>query len=325
MHALRLIPMMLAMAATPAPVPPAPDLANVRAFAVHEGEALWPGYGHAPFGFLLLEPKVETLLCDRGNPAGFSAAVHDPATGCERRTRPRSTLPGNLLAAMPMFGDDGTIVMGTPAATGRTRSAWLRTILHEHFHQYQYALPGHDARVAALDLAGADTGGMWMLNYPFPYASAPAARAHAAAARALLAAIEARGTSRFLPAFDHYLAARHAFAASVDRRAWRYFEFELWQEGVARWTELELGSRYPDPRVRAATAALLHETIQELRAPDLARDRRVAVYATGAGEAMLLQACASSWRSQYPEALALRPLLERARANCAGTADNSKK
>ena len=39
------------------------QLAEVRGFARVQGEALWPGYGTAPFEFLLVEAKEETLLC----------------------------------------------------------------------------------------------------------------------------------------------------------------------------------------------------------------------------------------------------------------------
>ena len=311
--------MMSLAAAAPAPEPGVeigPALAQARAFAAGTGEALWPGYGAAPFGFLLLEPDREILLCRPDPPSGFEPDGTDPATGCPRLRRGRTELPAGLLAALPMFGPPAVIVMGTPATTGRARAAWLRTILHEHFHQWQWSLPDNQKRVAALDLAGADRSGMWMLNFPFPYESAPAGAAYAAASNALADALEKRGRPGFAAAFDSYLAARRRFAASVSAREWRYLDFELWQEGVARWSEIQLGKAYPDLAVRDAAAALEKATLASLRKPDLKAQRRELAYPFGAGEAMLMSACGPQWRRAYPKVLGMTALLTLARRSC---------
>ena len=51
----------------------------------------------------------------------------------------------------------------------KTSTPWVVTMLHEHFHQLQDSQPNVFQDVMALDLAGGDQTGMWMLNYPFPY------------------------------------------------------------------------------------------------------------------------------------------------------------
>ena len=63
------------------------ELAAVRQEARSSGEAIWPGYGSAPFGFLLIDGETETLLCQAA-PDGFTPAAWDEATGCERHSRP---------------------------------------------------------------------------------------------------------------------------------------------------------------------------------------------------------------------------------------------
>src|ERR1700684_651470 len=91
------LPLVLGAAATPAEqVGLGGQLAKVRAFARTRGEALWRGYGTAPFGFLLVGADTETLLCQPGAPQGFTDAGHDPETGCTRMTRPKSGLPASL-------------------------------------------------------------------------------------------------------------------------------------------------------------------------------------------------------------------------------------
>jgi hypothetical protein len=304
----------IALAATPAQGSVldtlGPEIARIRSVARTGGEAVWPGFGAAPFGFLLLEPGAETLLCHPSAPAGFTPASRDEATGCDRRVRPRGHMPGSWLAAMPLFGPPATIVMGTPAATGLTLPRWRSTILHEHFHQWQYALPDYYARVAALDLSGGDETGMWMLNFAFPYADPGVAAAHAAASRALAEAVAARGTPAFRERLNAYLARRRAFAGAAGERNWRYFEFQLWQEGVARWSEIAISRAWPDPAMRAEADTYEAEIRASLAAPDLARQQRVAVYAMGAGEAMLLEAARPGWRARYPAVLALGPLFD---------------
>lgn len=305
-----------------APTSPAssPDvgaaITQVRSFAASDGDKLWPGYGGAPLGFLLVAGDKEELLCSASVPNGFRPDGTDPASGCARYVRARSGLPDTLLAAMPLFGPPEVIVMGTPQTTGRPVPDWTRTILHEHFHQWQGSLPQFYARVAALDLTGDDKSGMWMLNFPFPYSEPVVVSAFNDASRALGVAVDARGKPGFRTAFANYLVARAKLATSVGEKNWHYAELELWKEGVARWTEIELGKRYPDPSVRASAIQLEQKTRAWLDKPDIAGSRREFVYPYGASEAMLLEACGPGWRSDYPKELALGPMLERASRSC---------
>jgi hypothetical protein len=175
----------------------APDvgqsIAQARSFARTRGDALWPGYGSAPFGFLLVSKDEEQLFCRQSVPNGFRPRGTDSATGCKRYVRTRSGLPDSLLAAMPVFGLPSTIVMGTPQSTGRSEADWTRTILHEHFHQWQDFFPKIFDRMKALDLADGDQTGMWMLNYPFPYSDPSVVSAFNAASHSLATALDARG------------------------------------------------------------------------------------------------------------------------------------
>lgn len=293
----------------------ATDFQQLRGFAQTTGDRLWAGYGEAPFGLLLVAPGQEVLLCQNEVPAGFTPSGETEA-GCDRSVRPRSQLPGGLLAAMGVFGPRETIVMGSPDATGRAYPAWLRTILHEHFHQWQTSRPGYQEAMAALGLADNDPSAMWMLNFPVPYDEPTLVAAHARASLNLAAALDAKEAKPFRARFREYLAARKAFADAAGERNWRYIEFQLWQEGVARWTEMQLGLSYPDPTVREAAVALDAETRAELASPDLKRKRREFVYAYGAAETRLIERCDPSWRDRYLSAPSLGRLLEAAARRC---------
>jgi hypothetical protein len=261
----------------------------IRRFVADNGESLWRGLGAAPFDILLVGSTDERLYCRPATPDGFANDGTEPPS---------------------------TIVMGSPQATGRSGADWTRTILHEHFHQWQDALPNFYGRVAALDLSGGDRTGMWMLNFAFPYAEPRANAAFNAAARGLAAAVDARGKAGFRGTLARYLAARNRLAATVGVRNWRYAELELWKEGVARWTEIELGKRFPDPEVQSSARKLQMQTRAWLDQPDLAGARREFVYPFGASEAMLLEACGPDWRRRYAGELALGPLLQHAARSC---------
>jgi hypothetical protein len=76
-----------------------------------------------------------------------------------------------------------------------------------------------------------------------------------------------------------------------------------------------LGLRYPDAGVQAAAAELEQRTLAQLIQADLRATGRRFAYAYGAGEAMLLEACGSQWRADYPQTLALGDLLKDAAAH----------
>lgn len=187
--------------------------------------------------------------------------------------------------------------MGTPQSTGRTEASWVRTILHEHFHQWQCALPDYFDRTKAHDLHDGDESGMWVLNFAFPYEDPVIIAAFANTSAKLSEAVKARGTPEFPSAVGRYVDSRKALAKLAGERNWRYLDFQLWQEGVARWTEIQLGRAYGREDVRESATKLEETTIKALASPDLAGRKREVVYAHGAAEAMLLTRGPSSKES----------------------------
>lgn len=292
---------------------PAPDAASplalyaeARAIAGVEGERVWPGLADAPFQILLIDGETETLVCGEGAGEGFTPAGTDPATGCDTATRDRQ-FPANFLASFPAIDGIPTIVVGTPEATGKSPSGWMFTLLHEHFHQMQDARPGAHEGALALDLHDGDTSGMWMLNYPFPYDDPEVGEALRAWADAAAAALEA-DDSAFPAAHAVYRQARADFMASVSERDARYYEFQMWKEGAARWTEYELARLSGRQR---QVGEEWQRMLQELADMDLAGWRRVTVYALGAADAHLLERAGAAWRETYwsePFSLARQPV-----------------
>lgn len=250
------------------------------------GEQVWPGWSVAPSQILLVEDSTEFFF-------------PTPATGAVKWKRPR-VFPPTFLATFPAVGGVPTTVVGNPAATRTPGDRWLLTLLHEHFHQLQYTRPDYYDRLKALDLARGDTTGMWALNYPFPYDSAPIQRAVKRFADAMHAALAA-GRAPASPLRAEVRAAKGALDAMLAPDDRRYLDFQLWQEGVPRW--IELAAAREGHRAGVISDSSLawqeHRFLDDLTRIDLGTDRRVVVYSLGAAMAELLTREGVDWRTGY--------------------------
>jgi hypothetical protein len=282
-----------------------------EAFRVSDGvrEHVWPGWHEVATPLLLVTDSAEFLLRHSKPDADFAALGRDPVLREAIWTRPRH-FPPMLLATFPAVGGIPTTVVGRPARTGKTAPAWVLTILHEQFHQLQTTRPGYFAAVDSLHLSRGDSTGMWMLNYPFPYDSAPVQQALQRVATALDRALAAAPSERGA-ALAGYRSARTDLSAALSPDDERYLEFQLWQEGVARYVEYECARAAGGGSARAFRQLAGHERyadvaramepawraqLQDLR---LGERRRVAFYALGAATAELLTEVNPRWKERY--------------------------
>lgn len=313
-----------AVASDTLPVLPAADrvrLAEAFRLAAAVGDRVWTDWNRAPFAVLLVTPDHEFLLRHPAPSSDFTRIGYDALLATEVFVRSR-VFPPNLLATFPAIADVPTIVVGQPTNTNQTSTRWVLTVLHEHFHQLQYFQPGYYLGVAALDLARGDSTGMWMLNYPFPYDSPPVEARFAAWTRALDTVLAARLPTSELERdttgrdpFVHAVTdARGQLRAVLSAEDDRYMAFQMWQEGVARYTELQVAHlaaapgyapseafrALPDYTEYAAAAGAIEQSVcAGLANLDLSRSKRVAFYAAGAATALVLDAAVPGWRAHY--------------------------
>jgi len=272
-------------------------------------DAVWPKWSRAPADLVLVDAEFEYLLRSREHPAGFEVLPADPVLGAPVLVRKR-TFPPDFLATFPAFGPTPTIVVGTAEATGKASTAWVLSVLHEHFHQLQYSDAGYWQETKALGLAGNDESGMWMLNYPFPYESVSARFAALAVELAqLLDAGAAAGPEQREALWRHYAT----FCTSLEPQDHRYLSFQLWQEGIARYVELKVAeaaarkhrvsgdfARLPDYQGFAEAAASLRRGILHgLRTDRMNAEKRLVFYAFGAGLGLLLDQEGADWHDRY--------------------------
>lgn len=305
------------------PIPAADRSRLAEAFRLADavGGKVWPGWDSTPFPVLLITDSVEYLVRHPAPSPDFTSIGPDSVLHTAVWARPR-VFPRTFLATAPFISGINTVAVGEPAATGKSSVQWVLTLLHEHFHQLQDAKPGYYAGVASLGLAHGDSTGMWMLDFPFPYDSAPVVTAITGLAEVLDSIAHPTRTDQ-RPLEAAYRVARAALRRAVSPDDDRYLAFQFWQEGVARYTEYAVaraaaGAGSPSAAFRAlpdyedyATAAegeltRLHRELTDERP---AENRRVIVYSLGAATALLLDRTHGDWKERYfAEPFALDPL-----------------
>ena len=277
------------------------------------GDDLWPGLSEAPFAVLLVTPETEFLVHHPNPTSDFTRIEFDSLLDCDVYSRPR-VFDKNLLATYPAVAGVPTVVIGQPRHTAASHTTrWVVTLLHEHFHQYQQSQADYYESVDALGLAGGDKTGMWMLEYPFPYDSKEVNELCSEMCRRLWEAVGAINGASFRDRLDAYLDARRRFKRVLTKKDFAYFSFQVWQEGIARYTEYQLAQRagfvytptqeflrLPDyvPFEEDAVQTREHFSSELLRA-SLKRERRTVFYHIGAAEGLLLDRANPGWRRYY--------------------------
>ncbi len=294
-----------------------PDTDRIRlaeAFRIAErlGNRVWSGWSKAPFAVALITPEYEFLVRHPNPPADFKRLGTDPLLASEVYVRKR-VFQMELLASFPLNGV-ATIIIGQAENTDAKGSTpWVITLLHEHFHQLQYSQPGYYSQVAGLGLARGDETGKWMLDFPFPYKDPEVGSAFSTLCRALAEALDSRGTRQFPKKLSAYIESRKSFVGRLAPDDYKYYSFQLWQEGAARYTEHRIAqlaaSQYaPTEAFRSmrdftpfkeVADSILRRIESHLRTISLGQQQRVAFYAVGAAEAMLADLGRSKWQQRY--------------------------
>ncbi len=305
-------------------------IAEGRRIADEFSDKLWRGWSNAPFAILLVTKEKEFLVYHAQPSTDFTSIGFDSLLQSDVHVRDRIYDPG-LLATFPAVGGVATIVIGQPKNTEASHSArWVITLLHEHFHQWQMSQPDYYPSVNALGLSDKDDSGMWMLDYPFPYEDKGVGEAFRELCHQLRDAVSGEGLSQSQLA--SYLVARAKLRNVLSQDDYAYFSFQVWQEGIARYTEYMIASKavvayQPTKDFQDLTdvvpfdevAAGIRELVMnELLAISLKESKRRTFYFIGAAEGLLLDHVNPGWRDRYMEE---RFMVERFLEPARGAAD----
>ncbi|MFN8313955.1 MAG: hypothetical protein U0289_14205 [Cyclobacteriaceae bacterium] len=285
---------------------------EVTAISKEFGDEIWPGYSKLPYPFLLVNDSVEFLTNYPNPPTGFTYLGFDSIMNSEVYIRKRK-FPKAILSAFPIASNGvPVLVAGTPENIKITSTEWVTKVLHERFHQLQQSYKEFVKESDALGLAGDDTTGRWMINYPFPYQDSSINWRYKKYSKALAHAVAQIGYPEFKSALATFKSERSSLLKMLKPLDYKYFSFQLWLEGIAMYTEykfLTLLESYtptyefkklPDyiefSVYRKQVVSSQSRFLNEL---DLKIGKRVTFYTMGYGEGRILDAISQNWRKKY--------------------------
>ncbi|HCX20949.1 MAG: hypothetical protein CMB80_20410 [Flammeovirgaceae bacterium] len=222
-----------------------------------------------------------------------------------------STFNKHFLATFPLLNSKPTIVVGTPENTNKTPEAWTVTLLHEHFHQLQMNHPNYYSAQKALNLDKGDQTGMWMLNHPFPYED------EKVNLQMKKMAINLTSSGSMDPSIvlQNHKKEKAALHEIIGDEHYKYLNMQLWQEGYARFIEIEITNDWldhfdeikQDQFTKIEIENLVNEQQEQiiihLKQSSPKELKRVYFYALGAAEASLISKTNRNWKQEYFENL----------------------
>lgn len=275
------------------------------------GDKIWNGINDVPFVVLLVTDSVEFLVNHPYPSDEFKLSEEDTVLNTTILYRSRH-FPDWYLATFPAVNGVNCIVAGTPEKTNKNSTNWIITLLHEHFHQYQFTSQDYYDEVNKLDLSGGDETGMWQLNYAFPYDNTKVIEQFNKYTSALLKAVSNVEKKRFNRDLKNYLKERTRFKNLLNPADYRYFSFQIWQEGIARHTEykfIEALNFYTPSSEMTQLKDFINFTevkdkfyssqLSYITSSKLEIDKRVCFYAIGFAEGVLLDKQNPTWQEKY--------------------------
>lgn len=274
---------------------------------------VWKDWSKVPITLLLVTDNYEFLINHPNPTDDFKKLGYDSLLKSDVYYRDK-VFDKHFLATFPAVNNVNTIVVGMPENTGRLSLGWIFTVLHEHFHQYQYTQPDYFSAVQGLGLAGDDNTGMWMLNYNFPYEKEEVAKQYGIMMRAMKDAIDFYGTKESEMMLAEFQYERANFKKVMSEKDYAYFSFQNWQEGIADYTQMKLmellskdkyefssGVQKLNDYMPLDTFAVRYYANKMYLAANekLNEDKRVCFYASGSLEGILLDKVNPNWRDLY--------------------------
>lgn len=267
-------------------------------------QSYWQEWSEVEMPILQIDDDSEFLFNTQSSDTTFHQS-------CENYLSRPTSLNKSLLATFPLVDGQPTIVVGTPENTGKSPEAWTVTLLHEHFHQLQFSHPNYYTAQKALQLDNGDQTGMWMLNYPFPY-DQKSVNTHLKAMATNLLRLDSLDPREVL--LTHNTLKRQ-LRDKLGEEHYKYLNLQVWQEGYARFVELDLTQKWIENfdqikqnQFQLEEILTLQQQQEEEYTTHLEKSspmelKRVYFYALGAAEANLINEVNPQWKSAYFDSL----------------------
>lgn len=276
-------------------------------------EKVWSGWNKVPFAILLVTEDKEFLIGHPYPSDDFKLIGYDSLLKSNVLYRDR-TFDIHLLATFPAVNGLSTVVVGTPKNTNKDPIAWIITLLHEHFHQLQNFQKDYHQSVNDLNLSGGDKTGMWMLNYPFDYQNKETNIKYDSLKKSLVKIFKNKEAKLSDSLIDNFKNLRFNFKNIPSKNDYKYFSFQIWQEGIARYTELKISKMLSDDGYKFPKTILTKSKFKSaqdfykdlftnqlnlLNGLKLNESHRICFYSFGAFEGLLLDKINPMWKDLY--------------------------
>jgi hypothetical protein len=276
------------------------------------GNSIWKEWDNSPFSILLITNDNEYLINHNNPTEDFILTGYDTLIMSEIYHR-RRQFSNNMLATFPAVNGIPTIVVGLPENTSCSSLDWIITILHEHFHQYQSSQSDYYQSVDSLDLSNGDKSGMWMLNYKFPYDGKIVSEQYSNLIRSAKKSFLSLDSPEFESNLRLYLAEREKFKSLLNKKDFDYFSFQIWQEGIARYTEIKVAEKIrsnykPSFEITQLDdflsldsfyVKIINKLLSKADTQTLSENERNCFYTLGALEGLILDRVNPDWRDLY--------------------------
>ncbi|HYP12970.1 MAG TPA: hypothetical protein VEQ63_03525 [Bryobacteraceae bacterium] len=275
---------------------------------------IWPGTSSLKAPLIYVAEQHEYAIGFQRSLEGFTD-TRDSVVGMSVQVRNRS-FALDLSASFPVQGIPA-VVMGSPEALGKPLGSWVITAGHEMFHVFQSASGSYDKAEAVR--IGPKGDSSWHLTFPFPYDDRDAMRLIHLQGYLVWLAAQSSSQDDAKYSVGTAVEAAHVYRAYLahltgDEKAYRYSQFQEWNEGVAAYFEYRLAEKaaagayqpteeYSSLPMFQRYDALWREAYQARpflsKHAGRAAKGRTAFYHLGTGKALALDKVDAGWKKRY--------------------------
>ncbi len=275
---------------------------------LHFGDSIWENISDTPLRILLITDSLEYLFNHDSPNASFEWYQYDSSLCTNIYVRPRK-FPVFLRATFPAVNGIDCIVAGNTQNTEKSDEDWIIMLLHEHFHLYQNENPQYKKNISLLAQKISKGNDNWMLDYNFPYNDTiinELFKEYTSSVYNISMVLNNKNTNeRVIP----YVPDLSKIQNLMDPDDYDYFRFQIWQEGIATYTEyqyLKILSKNSNSfkESRALDYALKDEKLLKdytkyLLETDLRKSQRNLFYSLGLLEGIINDEINPEWKTEY--------------------------
>lgn len=274
----------------------------------HFGDSIWDNISKTPLRMLLITDSLEYLFNHDNPGTSFEWCQYDSILNTNIYVRPKK-FPPFLRATFPAVNGIDCIVAGNPQNTEKSDEDWIIMLLHEHFHLYQNENPQYKENIALLAQRISKGANNWMLDYDFPYNDTTINELFKEYSHSVNETCNSLNKNNFNEEVKQCVTDRSEIQEHLSPDDCDYFRFQIWQEGIATYTEyqylniLNLNCQYfkdvynLDYTLKDET--LLKAYTNYLLKTDLRKSQRDLFYSLGLLEGIIKDKTNPEWKTDY--------------------------